>query len=259
MSAYETVNYSVDGPVALIALNRPDSLNSFDAALRRDVLAAVREANADDAVRAVVLAGEGRAFCSGADLRGAGVSGDVTKMLMEEYKPSLDAIMGAQKPYIAAIQGACAGIGAGFAQACDLAVMEEGSYLYQAFAAIGLIPDGGNHWHLVQALGYKRAYAAIVEPPRISAQECLAAGIVNRVVPNGTAREEALAWAGRLAKTAPRTLRYAKQVLRAAQTGDRDENYRMEAELQAECTGSEDTKNAVAAFFRKEKPVFTGA
>jgi 2-(1,2-epoxy-1,2-dihydrophenyl)acetyl-CoA isomerase len=259
MTAYETVNYSVDGPVALIALNRPDSLNAIDAGLRRDLLAAIREANADAAVRVVVLTGEGRAFCSGADLRSGGVGGDVTRMLMDEYKPALDALMGADKPYVAAIQGACAGVGAGFAQACDLAVMEEDAYLYQAFAAIGLIPDGGNHWHLVQALGYKRAYAAIVEPPRITAQECLAAGIVNRVVPTGTAREEALAWAKRLAEVAPRTLRHAKRVLRAAQTGDRDENYRMEADLQADCAGSEDTRNAVAAFFRKEKPVFTGA
>lgn len=258
MSAYESVNYSVDGPVALVAMNRPDSLNAFDGTLRRDLLAALNEAFGDPAVRVVVLAGEGRAFCSGADLRD-GVDSDVTAMLMEEYKPALDAIMTAGKPVIAAIQGACAGIGAGFAQACDLAVMEEDAYLYQAFAAIGLIPDGGNHWHLVQALGYKRAYAAIVEPPRITAQECLAAGIVNKVVPNGTAREEALAWARRLSEAAPRTLAHAKRVLRAAQTGDRDENYRMEAELQADCIASEDARNAVAAFFRKEKPVFTGS
>ena len=259
MSAFETINYATDGAVALVAMNRPDSLNAIDAGLRRDLRAAVEAAAADAAVRAVVLTGEGRAFCSGADLRG-GVSGDeVTKMLMEEFKPSIDGILHSTKPWIAAIEGACAGVGAAYAQACDLAVMAEDAYLYQVFAAIGLIPDGGNHWMLLKALGRKRAYEIIVEAPRVPAQECLAAGIVNRVVPSGAAREEALAWAHRLAKGAPRTLRYAKQVLRTAAASDFDAAYRLEAELQALCADSEDTRNAVAAFFRKEKPVFTGA
>ncbi|SES78010.1 enoyl-CoA hydratase/isomerase family protein [Oceanicella actignis] len=255
----ETVRYAVSGPVALIALNRPDSLNAFDAALRRDLLDALRRAEQDEAVRVVVLAGEGRAFSAGADLR-AGVPGeDVTRVLNEEFKPSIDAIMRSAKPFVAAIHGACAGIGAAYALACDLAVMEEDAYIYQAFAAIGLVPDGGNHWHLVRALGYKRAYQAIVEAPRITAEECLRAGMVNKVVPAGQARAAALEWAARLAQGAPRTLRYAKQILRAAEGGDFETTFRLEAELQALCAGSEDTRNAVAAFFRKEKPVFTGA
>ena len=256
---FATVLYHVDGAVAVVSLNRPDSLNAIDSGLRRDLPAAFAAAEADPAVRVVVLAGEGRAFCAGADLKDSKLGADVTAMLMDEYKPSIDAIAASAKPYIAAIHGACAGIGAAYAMNCDLAVMEDDAYVYQAFAAIGLIPDGGNHWHLVRALGYKRAYAAIVGAEKLPAADCLAAGMVNRVVPAGGARAAALDWAAALAQGAPRTMRHAKTVLRAAQTQSLDDNYRLEAELQADCAQSEDAANAIKAFLQKKKPVFTGA
>lgn len=258
-AAYETVLVERHGPVAVIAMNRPDKLNAFDGRLCEDLAAAMAEVEADASVRVVVLAGEGRAFCAGADLSGASLDAGVTEKLMTVFKPSLDAVATSAKPYVAAVQGACAGIGAAYAQTCDLAVMEEDAYMYQAFAAIGLIPDGGNHWHLLRALGYKRAYAAIVGAEKLPAADCLAAGMVNRVVPTGEGRAAALAWAAELARGAPRTLRHAKTVLRAAATQTLDESYALEAELQADCSASEDAKNAIAAFFRKETPVFTGA
>lgn len=256
---YETVLVERHGPVAVIAMNRPEKLNAFNTQLCHDLAAAMAEVEADATVRVVVLTGEGRAFCAGADLSDASLGPQVTEKLMTVFKPSLDAIATSAKPYVAAVQGACAGIGAAYAQACDLAVMEEESYMYQAFAAIGLIPDGGNHWHLLRALGYKRAYAAIVGAEKLPAADCLAAGMANRVVPTGEGRAAALAWAAELAKGAPRTMRHAKTVLRAATTQSLDENYALEAELQADCSTSEDAKNAIASFFRKEKPVFTGA
>ena len=258
MPDFETVRYETRGPVALVALNRPDKLNAFNARMREELPRAFAAAEDDAAVRAVVLAGEGRAFCAGADLAEATVGPEVTKVLMEGFKPSLDAIAASKKPYVAAINGACAGIGASYALMCDLAVMEEDAYLYQAFAAIGLIPDGGAHWHMAQALGLKRAYAAIVEAEKLSAAECAASGLVNRVVAPGTARAEALAWAEKLAQGAPRTLAHAKTVLRRAASGTWEETFELEARLQADCAASRDAANAVAAFFRKEKPVFTG-
>lgn len=256
--SFDAVLYRVAEGVALIALNRPDSLNAIEATIRRDLLAASAAAEADPAVRAVVLAGEGRGFCSGADLSDPDVANDVHALLMEGYKPTLDAISGSAKPWIAAIHGPCAGIGASYAMQCDLAVMEEGAYMYEAFAAIGLVPDGGAHWHLVRALGYKRAYAAIVGAEKLPAADCAAAGLVNRVVPDGTARDEALAWAAALAQGAPRTLRHAKSILRAAATEGFDASYAREAAAQADCAASKDAMNAIAAFFAKRKPVFTG-
>ncbi|MEM1315139.1 MAG: enoyl-CoA hydratase/isomerase family protein [Pseudomonadota bacterium] len=258
MAAYDTVLIERHGPVALVALNRPDKLNAISAQLRDELPAAFAELEADETVRVVVLAGEGRAFSAGVDLSEGATGAGVEDVLMKGFKPSLDAIARSGKPWISAIQGACAGVGAAYALACDLAVMEEDAYVYQAFAAIGLIPDGGNHWHMVQALGYKRAYAAIVGAEKLPAADCAAAGLVNRVVPTGQARKAALAWAAELAQGAPRTLRHAKTVLRQAVTATLDDTYAEEARLQADCALSKDAENAIASFFRKEKPVFTG-
>ncbi|MEM6439733.1 MAG: enoyl-CoA hydratase-related protein [Pseudomonadota bacterium] len=258
MSAYDTVLIERRGPVSTVVFNRPDKLNAIDSALREELKAAFAEVEADPETRVVVLAAEGRAFSAGVDLGDSPVGEGVESLLMDGFKPSLDAIATSQKPWIAAIQGACAGVGAAYALTCDLAVMEEDAYVYQAFAAIGLIPDGGNHWHMVQALGYKRAYAAIVGAEKLPAEACAACGLVNRVVPAGKARQAAQDWAETLAQGAPRTLRHAKTVLRQAVASTLDDTYAHEARLQSECALSKDAENAIAAFFRKEKPVFTG-
>jgi 2-(1,2-epoxy-1,2-dihydrophenyl)acetyl-CoA isomerase len=259
MPEFEAILYETHGPVALVALNRPDKLNAFDPTQRDELAVALRTAMDDDAVRAVVLAGEGRAFSAGADLSAAKPGRDTKKTLMEGFKPSIDAILYGDKPVIAAAQGACAGVGAAYVMACDLAVMEADAYLYQAFAAIGLIPDGGTHWHLVRALGRKRAYEMIVSAGRLTAEEAKAAGLANRVVGTGEARKAALDWAAEIAQGAPRTLRFAKRALLEANWQTFDESYALEADLQNECSRSEDNANAVKAFFAKEKPVFTGA
>lgn len=257
-AGFAALLYRVEGPVALIALNRPDSLNAMTAAMQAEIVAAAALAEADPAVRAVVLAGEGRGFCAGADLRDVTAAGDVETLLLSAYKPALDAIAASAKPWIAAVQGPCAGIGASFLMRCDLAVMEETAYLYEAFAAIGLIPDGGAHWHLLRALGAKRAYAAIVGAEKLSAEDCLAAGIVNRLAPEGAARDAAMAWAAQLAQGAPRTLKHAKAMLRLAAENGYDASYAHESALQADCAASGDARDAVEAFFQKRKPVFTG-
>lgn len=258
MPDFEAIIYETHGPVALVALNRPDKLNAFNPTQRDELAVALRRADDDPKVRAIVLAGEGRAFSAGADLAGASVGRDTQKTLMEGFKPSIDAILRATKPVIAAAQGACAGVGAAYVMACDLAVMEEDAYMYQAFAAIGLIPDGGTHWHLVRALGRKRAYELIISAGRLTAPEAEAAGLVNRVVPTGEARRAAMDWAAEVAQGAPRTLNFAKRALLEAGWQSFDESYALEAELQNICSHSQDNANAVKAFFNKEKPVFTG-
>ena len=173
MSDFSTVLLERSGPVSLVALNRPDALNAFDEHLRRDLAAAPKQAHADPETRVIVLAAEGRAFCAGADLKAAKPGRDTQPSLMNEYKPVMDAITKGPKPVVVAAQGACAGIGASLVMASDLAVMEEDSYLYLAFAAIGLIPDGGAHWMLLRAIGKKRAYEMIVSAGRLKAAETI--------------------------------------------------------------------------------------
>ena len=261
MSDYETVLLERHGAVAVVSLNRPDRLNSFDGALRRDLLLAVREVNADDSVRVVILTGAGRAFSAGADL--AEVPEDkssfrVEDQLNDEYKPALMEIHEAPKPWISAINGACAGIGSAFGMVCDLTVMAEDAFIYQAFAAIGLVPDGGATWHLVHTLGRKRAYEIIATGEKLKAQKCLDWGLCNRVVPADKLLELTQEWARELAAKSPLSLRYAKQALNEAQEISVGETIAAEARLQHICINSEDAAEGAAAFLQKRPPVWLG-
>jgi len=261
MSQYQTVIVERHDAVAVVSLNRPDKLNSFDGALRRDLLRAVREVNGDDSLRAVVLTGAGRAFSAGADLGDMPqdkVHFRVEDQLNGEYKPILMEIHEAPKPWISAVNGACAGIGSAIAMVCDLTVMAEDAYIYQAFAAIGLVPDGGATWHLARTLGRKRAYEVIVTGEKIRAEKCLQWGLCNRVVPAGQLLDETRAWAREIAAKAPLSLRYAKQALNAALEETVSETISAEARLQHICMTSADAQEGVVAFMQKRAPVWQG-
>ena len=259
--SFQTVTIEQDGAVALVSLNRPEALNSFNATLRRELHGAVEQVNADESVRVVVLTGSGRAFSAGADLQEVPESGSdfsVESQLNDEYKPILLGIAQAPKPWISAVNGACAGIGSSFAMACDLTVMADNAYMYQAFTAISLVPDGGATWHLVRTLGRKRAYEVIVSGEKISAQKCLEWGLCNQVVPADELVSHTLGWAGELSEKAPLALRYAKEALNAAIENSVDDTISTEARLQAICIDSEDAKEGVLAFMEKRPPVWQG-
>ncbi len=261
MSKYETVLVERHGAVAVVSLNRPDKLNSFNGPLRRELLLAVREVNDDESVRVVVLTGTGRAFSAGADL--ADMPEDKSTFRVEdqlngEYKPALMEIHEATKPWISAINGACAGIGSAFGMVCDLTVMADDAYIYQAFAGISLVPDGGATWHLVRTLGRKRAYEVIVTGEKIRADKCLQWGLCNRVVPAAKLLEETLAWAQEIAARAPLSLRYAKQAVNAAIEDSVSDTISAEAKLQHICITSADAQEGVIAFMQKRAPVWQG-
>jgi 2-(1,2-epoxy-1,2-dihydrophenyl)acetyl-CoA isomerase len=261
MSDYETIMVERHDSIAVVSLNRPDSLNSFNGALRRELLLAVREVNEDDSIRVVILTGVGRAFSAGADLAEMPADGKnfrVEDQLNGEFKPLLMEVYEAPKPWISAINGACAGIGSAFGMVCDLTVMAEDAYMYQAFAAISLVPDGGATWHLVRTLGRKRAYEVIVTGEKVAADKCLEWGLCNRVVPAATLLEDTLAWAREIAAKAPLSLRYAKQALNAAIENSVGKTISEEARLQHICINSDDAKEGVAAFMQKRPPQWQG-
>jgi 2-(1,2-epoxy-1,2-dihydrophenyl)acetyl-CoA isomerase len=261
MSDYETIMVERHDSIAVVSLNRPDSLNSFNGALRRELLLAVREVNEDDSIRVVILTGVGRAFSAGADLAEMPAEGKnfrVEDQLNGEFKPILMEVYEAPKPWISAINGACAGIGSAFGMVCDLTVMAEDAYMYQAFAAISLVPDGGATWHLVRTLGRKRAYEIIVTGEKVSAGKCLEWGLCNRVVPAEQLLEDTLAWASDIAAKAPLSLRYAKQALNAAIENSVGKTISEEARLQHICINSDDAKEGVAAFMQKRPPQWQG-
>ena len=257
--SYETVEISREGAVAVVTMNRPEGMNSFNAALRRDLAAAVNEVNADPDIRVAILTGAGRAFGAGADLTEKN-DGDfsVVDQLNGEYKPVLMAITEAPKPWISAVKGAAAGISSAFAMNCDLTVMAEDAYLYQAFAAIGLIPDGGATWHLANTIGRKRAYELIVTGEKVGAQKCLELGLCNRVVPVDELMSATMEWAQELAQKAPLSLRYAKEAMNTAVVAPVGDTISEEARLQHLCVTSDDAKEGAVAFLQKRAPEFKG-
>ena len=259
MKDYETVKYRQDGSVALITLYRPDSLNAFNTAMRRDLTSALVRAASSAGIRAVVLTGEGRSFSAGADLKdGMGNEQSIQQTLQTEYRPPLDCIASMSQPVIAAVGGSAAGIGMSYALACDLMVMADNAFLLAPFSTISLVPDGGLNWLLVQQLGYRRAFQLCVEAERISAAQCVEMGLANRAVPAESLLDEAMKWAHALAERAPLSMAATKKAMRHAASGSWASTFDVEASMQDKLKLSKDCAEGVTAFFEKRKAVFNG-
>lgn len=254
-----TVNYRMcSDRVALITLNRPQALNAFNAAMRRDLLDAVSRASSDPAVRVFVITGEGRGFCAGADVTDASHQRSVEDVLNAEYGAFLTIIQGCDKPAIAAINGPAAGIGMTLALTCDLRVIAEGAYLMSAFSNIGLVPDGGLSWLLTQEVGYARAYQLAIEAEKIPAARCAELGLVNRVVSDADVVPDAIDWAQSIAERAPIAMNLTKRAFRAAAQQGLRNAMAFEAMLQKTAIASEDCREGVMALMQKRKPQFKG-
>lgn len=255
MSDYTAVEYQAREAVAWIRMNRPDSLNAFNDDLRRDLAAALKQASEDNDIKVVVLAANGRAFSAGADLmeENSPDKSDVTRQLMEDYHPILDAIRSMPKPVIGVAPGVAAGVGASVLMSCDQVVMAEESRIYMAFSHIGLVPDGGATWLLFQALGYHRAFSLITEGGSVNAAECLELGIARAVVSQGQVEEAAADLAATLCDRSALATAEAKRLLRMAATASYDDVFRAEAVAQKTCLDSDASKQAIASFKSRSK------
>ena len=182
----------------------------------------------------------------------------VEDQLNGQYKPALMEIYNAPKPWISAINGPCAGIGSAIGMVCDLTVMADDAYIYQAFAAISLVPDGGATWHLARTLGRKKAYELMALGEKLKANDCLSLGLCNRVVPADQLMEEAMGLATELAGKAPLSLRYTKESLNYAMEQSVEDVISNEARLQYYCMSSEDAKEGALAFLQKRPAEFKG-
>jgi 2-(1,2-epoxy-1,2-dihydrophenyl)acetyl-CoA isomerase len=264
----EPVRYSVDGAVATVTLNRPAAMNALDVATKEALLGALQRAADDDAVRAVVLTGSGRAFCVGQDLRehaallaaasGAGSGFQLGDTVRDHYNPIVTLISTMAKPVVAAVNGVAAGAGAAFAFACDLRLVASGAGFNLAFAGIGLSSDSGSSWNLPRLVGMARAKELLLLPRTVGADEALALGLATKVVPDDELPAAAAELAARLA-TGP-TLAYAaiRQALAFSQTHDLADSLANEAQLMGRTGRSADHAAAVRSFLAKEPPTFSG-
>jgi 2-(1,2-epoxy-1,2-dihydrophenyl)acetyl-CoA isomerase len=250
----------VDGPVATITLDRPDALNALTVALKQELLAAFATIAGDDAVRAVVLTGAGRAFCAGQDLRER-LEPDAEPLADEirlRYNPLIRAMRGLPKPIVGAINGIAAGAGASLAFACDIRIAAEGASFLLAFGRVGLIPDSGATWLLPRLVGgAKAAELALMSEP-LGATDAERFGLVARIVPGDALLAEARALATRLAAGAPRAIALTKAALEASWDASLEGQLEAEADLQGIAGSTADHAEGIAAFLERRPPRFTG-
>jgi 2-(1,2-epoxy-1,2-dihydrophenyl)acetyl-CoA isomerase len=244
----DTVNLTLLDGAATIELNRPQALNAWNRQLGEDLLAALNQAAADEAVRAVRITGAGRAFSSGADLRD--ISGDdltpegrpnVYGVLTERYHPIMHAIREMEKPVVAAVNGGAVGIGCSLALCCDLVLAAQSAYFLLAFVNIGLVPDGGS---------------SLFVPTRVGM--ALDWGVVNRVFDDETLAPESASLTARLAAGPTRSYAASKRQLNSRLYSNMHEQLELEAKLQQEMAGSDDFIEGVSAFLAKRPADFRG-
>ncbi len=255
--ANDVLRVEREGAVAIMTLNRPAQVNALNAELRAALRQAIAELETDSAIRVAILKGEGRGFCAGADLTG-GMTHPISDEIEREYKPVLVGIADTRLIWIAQVHGPAAGIGAALAMNCDLMTMAEDAFIYMAFAAIALVPDGGNTWLLLRKMGYARAMQTILEGRRVPASECLQLGIANKVLPASQLDAATRQWAAQLAAAAPMAMVAAKRMLRAGDAMSYAQAITAEAIEQDPLVASSDFAEGVAAFFAKRKPLFQG-
>ena len=258
------VMYDVADQVATITLARPEDMNSLDTATKDALHAAIQRAARDEDVRCVVLTGTGRAFCVGQDLREhvANISTqsieEVWSTVDRHYTPIALGLATMEKPVIAAVNGVAAGAGMSIALACDLRLAADTAGFNTAFTAIGLSCDTGASWSLPRLVGPTKAMELLLTPRTVDAQEALALGLVNRVVPAADLAVEAATLAATLAHGP--TLAYAsvKASIAYSATHPLAESLAFESRMMARTGGSADHRNAVDSFVAKEKPTFEG-
>jgi len=253
------VESSRDDAVLTITLNRPDVLNAFNGAMHKALGAALKEAR-DEEVRAVVITGAGRGFCSGQDLKEfQEMPESIRERLEQTYHPNIRLIRGLEKPVIAAVNGPCAGAGLSLACACDVRIASDAANFVPGFIGIGLIPDSGGSYFLARLLGPSRAFSWMTSNRRLTAVEALAWGLVDHVVPADELPAQAAELAAAYAAAPTRGIAMTKQLFDHAQNATLDEQLALEGELQTAATKTADFREGVTAFLEKRPPNFTGS
>jgi 2-(1,2-epoxy-1,2-dihydrophenyl)acetyl-CoA isomerase len=249
-----------DGGVLTIAMNRPEVLNAFNDIMLAELTEAVEAVAQDEAARCVVLTGAGRAFGSGQDLHslveGRG-SGAVSEHL-QKYHRVVFAIREMPKPVIAAVRGVAAGISCNIALACDLRIASDDARFIEAFARIGLVPDGGGGYFLSRLVGVGKALELSMLADEVSGQEAERIGLVNKCVPLEDFEEATQALAQRLAEGPTRAYALIKKLIYTSAESDLHTSMHLEGELQDMAFETEDHQNAVMAFLQKLKPEYKG-
>ncbi len=260
--SYETIRVEIDGPLTTITLNRPERLNAMPPQMADEIGQVFYDlGNA----RAVLITGEGKGFCSGADLsaRGEGSAlgskGGSHQALSRHYNPAISQILRAPVPVICAVNGPAAGVGCSVALAADFTIAAKSAYFLQAFVNIGLVPDGGSTWLLARAIGRARATRMMMLGEKIGAQQAEEWGLIYKCVADEVLLDEARALGEKLANGPTIALSTMKRNIATAMDGDLNHVFLVEAEGQRIAGASQDAMEGGMAFLQKRKAEFKGA
>jgi 2-(1,2-epoxy-1,2-dihydrophenyl)acetyl-CoA isomerase len=258
----EPLLVSLDAGVLRLTLNRPDTLNAFTVAMTHALAAAFARAEADGAVRCVLVTGAGRGFCAGQDLTERDMSAkeiDLGGGLDARYNPLIRRMRALEKPIVCAVNGVAAGAGANFALACDLVLAARSAAFIQAFVKIGLVPDCGGSYFLPRLAGTQRAMALAMTGERLTAEDAERWGIIWKCVDDSLLGLESEKIAGQLASGPTRSLGLIKRAIYASAGNSLAAQLDLERDLQREVGKGKDYREGVAAFLEKRKPAFTGS
>ena len=261
--SYEQIALSIDNGLATLTLNQPDKLNAVSRKMIAELKDCWEKLAVDGTVRAVLLTGAGRGFCAGADLSdpGRGTGGEAAdsgSALDKFFNPVIRIMRSMPKPIVAAVNGPAAGVGMSFALASDIAIAARSASFLQAFARIGLLPDGGSTWFLPRLVGEQRARALAMLAPKIPAEQAKAWGLIWDVVDDAELMPTASALARKLADGPTLALARIKEAMNRSAGNDIDRQLDVERDFQRELGRSEDFREGVSAFLAKRPPSFKG-
>lgn len=256
---FNTLRYELKEGICTITFNRPDRYNAFNNELSFEFIDALKRARKDPEVRAIVLTGEGKAFCSGQDLKDVqGKTRSLAESVEKRYNPMTRLITGIEKPFICRMNGVAAGAGASVALACDYVIASEKASMVWAFANIGLVLDSGSSWSLPRLIGKQKAFELATLGERISAQQAHDLGLINKVVAPEELDEAVMEIASRYAKAPTKAIGLIKRMINRSFESSLDEMLEMEKYGQETAGRTEDYKEGVNAFVEKRKAEFKG-
>ena len=261
--SYNTIEYSVADGVATLALNRPDTLNSFNEEMHAEVREALQNLQRDESVRCLLLTGNGRGFCAGQDLGDRKVAPgdavpDLGSTLEANYNPLIRTLRSLDLPVVCAVNGVAAGAGANIALACDIVLAGRSVRFIQAFCKVGLIPDSGGTWTLPRLVGTARATALAMLGDKVTAEQAETWGMIWKCVDDESLMEEATALARHLAQQPTTGLALMKKAINASFGNSLDKQLDMERDYQHQAGRTEDFREGVSAFLEKRAPKFKG-
>lgn len=257
----KSITTQIENKVATLTLNRPEVFNSFNREMALLLQSELDAAEKNPEVRAIVITGNGKAFCAGQDLKevtSPELNPGFKKILEEHYNPIISRIRSIEKPIIGAINGVAAGAGANIALACDVVIASENASFIQAFSKIGLVPDSAGTFFLPRLIGFQKASALMMLGDKISAVEAEKLGMVYKVVSSENFSDEVNNIASTMANMPTKALGLTKRLLNQSLQNSLEEQLNLESKLQIEAAQSEDYAEGVDAFVNKRKPNFKG-